>query len=88
MCVLFLHSLWEMVPSATWSLRCKTDKCINCHFINLISLCPPAPSGGLLQRSHQSLRPHLKLARLRHVFDAFEGFVLLSVHVQPVYLQP
>lgn len=44
---LFLYSLCEMVHSATWSLQCKTDKCIN-HEIPLpfINLCSLAPSGG------------------------------------------
>lgn len=29
----------------------------------------------------------LEFASLGHVFDAFERFVLLTVHVQPIYLQ-
>lgn len=41
----FLHSC-EMIHSATWSLQCKIDKCINSPSINL---CPLTPSGGLGQ---------------------------------------
>lgn len=29
----------------------------------------------------------LEFASLGHVFDAFERFVLLAVHVQPIYFQ-
>lgn len=35
----------------------------------------------------QSLGPHLEFPRLGHVLDAFERFVFLAVHVQPIYLQ-
>lgn len=36
----------------------------------------------------ESLCPDLELASLGHVLDAFERFVLLTIHVQPVHLQP
>lgn len=39
-------------------------------------------------RGGQRSGPHLEFPRLGHVLDAFEGFVLLSVHVQAIYLQP
>lgn len=35
----------------------------------------------------QPLGPHLEFACLGHVLDAFERFVFLAVHVQPIYLQ-
>lgn len=46
---------------------------------------PGRPPGGLDQ---QSLCSHLELSGLGHVLDAFEGFILLPIHVQPVHLQP
>lgn len=33
------------------------------------------------------LGPDLEFASFGHVFDAFERFVLLAIHVQPIYLQ-
>lgn len=37
------------------------------------------------ERGH--LGSDLEFASLGHVFDAFERFVLLAVHVQPIYFQ-
>lgn len=51
---------------------------------------PHPPDGGLVpsSRSSRASCPDLELAGFGHVLDAFERFVLLSVHVQPVDLQP
>lgn len=43
---------------------------------------------GPLVTEWPSLCPHLELASLCHVLDAFERFIFLTVHVQPVHLQP
>lgn len=39
-------------------------------------------------KSMDTLRSHLELPSLRHVLDAFERFVFLTIHVQSVHLQP
>lgn len=33
----------------------------------------------------QSLSPDLELTSLGHVLDAFERFILLTIHVQPIH---
>lgn len=38
-------------------------------------------------KSHLPLCSDLELSSLGHVLDSFEGFVLLTVHIQPVHLQ-
>ncbi len=40
-----------------------------------------------MQEERGHLGADLKFAGLGHVFDAFERFVLLAIHVQPVYFQ-
>lgn len=35
----------------------------------------------------QSLSPDLELTSLGHVLDAFERFILLTIHVQPIHFQ-
>lgn len=35
----------------------------------------------------EPLCPHLEFAGLGHVLDAFEWFVFLPVHIQPIHLQ-
>lgn len=54
-------------------------------FITFIILCPVVVwSNG--HRAFSHLCPDLELARLRHVLDAFERFILLTVHIQTIHL--
>lgn len=98
-----LSSVWtgvsrserHQLPAATlicsycgWSWEGKSE-----HIGNIPAPLLPPPSwqtGGGSVPSWQSSRAScsdLELAGFGHVLDAFERFVLFSIHVQPVYLQ-
>lgn len=60
------------------------------HYSNLFPLSSLSPTNFInygMEAESRRLGSHLKFARLGHVFDAFERFVLLAIHVQPIYFQ-